>query len=80
MICMMIVSCKSEEGNYHGGYYWIYGYGLPNTSVQEAIEGISEKLKIKIVNVAGCEIDDKLQNEVDDKNKKNLRSNRKKIW
>ncbi|CEJ69130.1 hypothetical protein BN1195_01427 [Chryseobacterium oranimense G311] len=25
----VLFSCKKDEGSYHGGYYWIYGYGLP---------------------------------------------------
>lgn len=70
MIFTTIISCKKEEGNYHGGYYWIYGYGLSDIRVHEAMEGISEKWKIKIVDVAGCMIDPKLQKKVDEKNKK----------
>lgn len=69
IIFTTIISCEKEEDNYHGGYYWIYGYGLSDTRVHEAIEGISEKWKIKVVDVAGCMVDPKLQKKVDIKNK-----------
>ncbi|HCA09831.1 hypothetical protein [Chryseobacterium sp.] len=56
IIMIMLSSCKKDEGSYHGGYYWIYGYGLPEMGAQEKMDGISEKWKIKHYAVAGCMI------------------------
>lgn len=70
MMGMAIVSCKSEEGNMHGGYYWIYSYGYPRMDFYEAAQGISEKWKIKYHSVSECLIDEKRMDNVDDKNKK----------
>lgn len=70
MIFATIISCKKEEGNYHGGYYWIYTYGYPRMEFFEGAEGISEKWKIKYHAVAGCVVNSKLERKVDAKNKK----------
>lgn len=55
-IMILLSSCKKDEGSYHGGYYWIYGYGLPEIDAQEKMDGISEKWKIKHYAVSGCMI------------------------
>lgn len=56
VIMILLSSCKEDEGSYHGGYYWIYGYGLPEMDAQETMDGISEKWKIKHYAVSGCMI------------------------
>ncbi|WP_449397940.1 FEKKY domain-containing protein [Chryseobacterium wanjuense] len=69
-LLIMIFSCKKEEGNYVGGYYWIYGYGLKDMRAEEAAEGISEKWKIKYTDVGGCVVDYNIQKKADALNKK----------
>ncbi|MBK1896901.1 FEKKY domain-containing protein [Chryseobacterium paridis] len=52
------------------GYYKILGYGYPNMSNVEGRNGIAEKWKIKYIDVAGCDVDQKLMDSVDIENKK----------
>lgn len=66
----VLFSCKKDEGSYHGGYYWIYGYGFPVMGAQEAMDGISEKWKIKHYPVAGCIIDPEQEKMVNAANKR----------
>lgn len=68
-VLMMVFSCK-DNGNYHGGYYWIYSYGYPRIDFHDAAEGISEKWKIRYHSVSGCMIDKNLMDSVDAENKK----------
>lgn len=69
-LLIMIFSCKKEEGNYVGGYYWIYSYGLKDMRAAEATEGISEKWKIKYADVGGCVVGYDIQKKADASNKK----------
>lgn len=68
LILCMILSCKKEETN--NKYFTILGYGLPNMLNIEGRNGIAEKWKIKYVDVAGCEVDQKLMDSVNTENKK----------
>ncbi|KMQ59031.1 hypothetical protein ACM40_18955 [Chryseobacterium sp. BLS98] len=72
LFVMMITlfSCKKDEGSYYGGYYWIYGYGLPVMGAQEAMDGISEKWKIKHYAVTGCMIEPGQEKAVNAANKR----------
>ena len=68
-LLMLIFSCKKEEETYVGGYYWIYTYGLSSNDDVGAVEGLSEKWKIKYHSVSGCMVDAKTIKEVEAKNK-----------
>lgn len=69
VIITFLFSCK-DEGSYHGGYYWTYGYGLPVMGAQDAMDGISEKWKIKHYSVSGCMIDPELEKAITAANKR----------
>ncbi|MCF2218897.1 hypothetical protein H9Q08_06245 [Chryseobacterium sp. PS-8] len=71
LLLILIISCKKkQEGTYVGGYYWIYGYGLIDMRREEAIEGISEKWKIKYVDIGGCTVSSDIEKKADSLNKK----------
>ncbi|BFO68250.1 hypothetical protein KCF3NO3_42330 [Chryseobacterium sp. KCF3-3] len=69
-LIMILFSCKEDRGSYHGGYYWIYVYGLPAIERYEAMDGISEKWKIKHSSVGGCLIEPNEMKKVDAINKR----------
>ncbi|WP_449386648.1 FEKKY domain-containing protein [Chryseobacterium antibioticum] len=70
VIMILLFSCKEDEGSYHGGYYWVYGAGLKDMDRGEAVEGISEKWKIKSIDAGGCTIDGDITNKIKAANKK----------
>ncbi len=70
LIILMLFSCKEDRGSYHGGYYWIYGYGLPAMEKYEAMAGISEKWKIKHYSVGGCLVESEEMKRIDALNKR----------
>ncbi|AZA83894.1 hypothetical protein C1637_13310 [Chryseobacterium lactis] len=51
-------------------YYTILYYGYPNTSRLELMEMISEKWKIKHIEAAGCDVEEKEMIKIDRQNKK----------
>ena len=69
-LIMILFSCKEDRGSYHGGYYWIYGYGLPAMERYEAMDGISEKWKIKHYSVGGCLVESDEMKKIDAINKR----------
>jgi hypothetical protein len=70
LLVVILFSCKEDRGSYHGGYYWIYDYGLPAIEKYEAMAGISEKWKIKHYSVAGCLIEPNEMKRIDAVNKR----------
>lgn len=69
VIMVSLFSCKEEDG-FRNGYYWIYGAGLKDMEGSEAVEGISEKWKIKSVDAGGCMVDGETANKIKAANKK----------
>lgn len=77
-LMLMVVSCNQGRGNASGKekdktedvYYTILGYGLPNMERRRLMDGISEKWKIRNVDVAGCEVTQELMDSVAVENKK----------
>ncbi|WP_347219858.1 hypothetical protein [Chryseobacterium sp.] len=51
-------------------YYTILSYGFPNMERRRLMEGVSEKWKIKNIDVAGCEVTQELMDSVVVENKK----------
>lgn len=70
VMILMLFSCKEDRGSYHGGYYWIYSYGLPATERYEAMAGISEKWKIKHYSVGDCLVEPDEMKRIDALNKR----------
>ncbi|MDR6458389.1 hypothetical protein J2786_001482 [Chryseobacterium vietnamense] len=70
VMILMLFSCKEDRGSYHGGYYWIYSYGLPATERHEAMAGISEKWKIKHYSVGDCLVEPDEMKRIDALNKR----------
>ncbi len=78
---LMIMTASCEKGNQKTllkeekvqskeFYYTILGYGMPDMERQRLVEGISEKWKIKNIDVAGCEVTQELMDSVAVENKK----------
>jgi hypothetical protein len=65
-----IPSFKEEKIQSKDAYFKVLGYGYPNTGRQELMEGISEKWKIKHLDVAGCAVTQELMDSIDIENKK----------
>lgn len=61
---------KEEQNQSKDEYYTILGYGMPDMERQRLVEGISEKWKIKNIDVAGCEVTQELTDSVAAENKK----------
>ncbi|UKB77225.1 hypothetical protein [Chryseobacterium sp. MEBOG07] len=70
LLMLMLFSCKEDRGSYHGGYYWIYGYGLPAIEKYEAMAGISEKWKIKHYSAGDCLVEPDEIKRIDALNKR----------
>lgn len=72
MISMAVICCKEKAAGSSGKenvipdhlYDKILTYGLPDTERQKLSDGISEKWKIIHVDVAGCEVTQKLMDSV----------------
>ncbi|CAI8806946.1 hypothetical protein [Chryseobacterium sp. IT-36CA2] len=70
LIIIIISSCKKEDNGLRNGYFWLYGYGLKDRYGEEATSGISEKWKIKRVDVGGCMVDYETERKIIRANKK----------
>ncbi|PIF46100.1 hypothetical protein CLU96_3118 [Chryseobacterium sp. 52] len=69
-IMTILFSCKREDESFRNGYYWVYGAGLKDMDGSEAVEGISEKWKIKSVDAGACTVDGDIANKINAANKK----------
>lgn len=78
MLIITAVSCDKsgngtsvkEQKQSQETYYTILSYGFPNMERRRLVEGISEKWKIKNLDVAGCEVTQELMDSVAVENKK----------
>lgn len=91
MIALALICCKGKDGSSSEKentipdhlYDKILTYGLPNTERQILSDGISEKWKILQVDVAGCEVTQKLMDSVAAENSRtyaNLESKYGRDW
>ncbi|MGL6125494.1 hypothetical protein [Chryseobacterium artocarpi] len=69
-IIILLFSCNKEDDGLNNGYFWLYGVGLKNMYGEEAINGVSEKWKIKWIDAGGCTIDYETFKKIINTNKK----------
>ncbi|PKF75781.1 hypothetical protein [Chryseobacterium sp. PMSZPI] len=73
-----VVSLNKENTPLQDTYFTVLGYGYPDVTRQELTYGVSEKWRIKNIDVAGCEVTQKLIDSVATENAKTFAAIEKK--